>query len=90
MPAGEIRAGNVAHLSAFNQVVEGAQDFIGWSERVESVEMVSVRGDALPNTMSDLGIVPLYHQENVWATRKGIAYTPRADERTFAFDFRPQ
>jgi hypothetical protein len=25
--------------------------------RVESVEMVSVRGDALPNTMSDLGIV---------------------------------
>ena len=40
--------------------------------------------------MSDLGIVPLYHQENVWATRKGIAYTPRADERTFAHEFRPQ
>jgi peptide/nickel transport system substrate-binding protein len=40
--------------------------------------------------MSDLGIVPLYHQENVWATRKGIVYTPRADERTFAHEFRPQ
>jgi peptide/nickel transport system substrate-binding protein len=40
--------------------------------------------------MSDVGIVPLYHQENVWATRKGIAYTPRADERTFAHEFRPQ
>jgi peptide/nickel transport system substrate-binding protein len=40
--------------------------------------------------MSDLGIIPLYHQENVWATRKGIVYTPRADERTFAHEFRPQ
>ena len=40
--------------------------------------------------MSDLGIVPLYHQENVWATRKGIVYAPRADERTFAHEFRPQ
>jgi peptide/nickel transport system substrate-binding protein len=39
--------------------------------------------------MSDLGIIPLYHQENVWATRKGIVYTPRADERTFAHEFRP-
>src|SRR6266576_3750779 len=42
MPAGEIRAGNVTHLSTFNQVVESAQDFIGWSESVESVEMVDV------------------------------------------------
>jgi peptide/nickel transport system substrate-binding protein len=40
--------------------------------------------------MSDVGIITLYHQENVWATRKGIAYTPRADERTFAHEFRPQ
>ena len=24
--------------------------------------------------MSDLGIIPLYHQENLWATRKGIVY----------------
>jgi peptide/nickel transport system substrate-binding protein len=40
--------------------------------------------------MADLGIIPLYHQENVWATRKGIVYTPRADERTLAQEFRPQ
>jgi peptide/nickel transport system substrate-binding protein len=40
--------------------------------------------------MSDVGIVPLYHQESVWATRKGIVYTPRADERTFAHEFRLQ
>jgi ABC-type transport system substrate-binding protein len=46
--------------------------------------------DATAVAMADVGIVPLYHQENVWATRKGIVYTPRADERTFAFEFRPQ
>ncbi len=40
--------------------------------------------------MADVGIIPLYHQQNLWATRKGIAYTPRADERTFAHEFRPQ
>ncbi|HYC45786.1 MAG TPA: ABC transporter substrate-binding protein [Burkholderiales bacterium] len=37
--------------------------------------------------MSDVGIIPLYHQENLWATRRGITYTPRADERTFAHQF---
>jgi peptide/nickel transport system substrate-binding protein len=37
--------------------------------------------------MADVGIVPLYHQENLWATRKGIVYTPRADERTYAHLF---
>ncbi len=40
--------------------------------------------------MGDLGIIPLYHQESIWATRKGVVYTPRADERTFAHEFRPQ
>ena len=38
--------------------------------------------------MSELGIIPLYHQENLWAARKGIVYAPRADERTFAHEFR--
>ena len=40
--------------------------------------------------MSDVGIIPLYHQESIWATRRGIVYTPRADERTYAHEFRPQ
>ncbi len=40
--------------------------------------------------ISDVGIIPIYHQENLWATRKGIVYTPRADERTFAHEFRPE
>lgn len=40
--------------------------------------------------VGDLGIIPLYHQVNLWATRKGLGYEPRADERTLAHEFRPQ
>jgi peptide/nickel transport system substrate-binding protein len=40
--------------------------------------------------VEDLGIIPLYHQVNIWATRKGLAYTPRTDERTYAFQITPQ
>ena len=40
--------------------------------------------------ISDLGIIPLHHQVNLWAVRKGLTYTPRTDERTLAHEFRPQ
>jgi len=32
--------------------------------------------------IEDLGIIPLHYQVNTWATRKGLAYTPRTDEYT--------
>ncbi len=34
--------------------------------------------------MSDLGIIPLYHQVTVWATRAGLTYEGRIDARTLA------
>lgn len=34
--------------------------------------------------IQDLGIIPLHYQVNTWATRKGLAYTPRTDEHTNA------
>ena len=40
--------------------------------------------------VGDLGIIPLYHQHNLWAARRGIVYEARSDERTFAHEFRPQ
>jgi peptide/nickel transport system substrate-binding protein len=40
--------------------------------------------------VGDLGILPLYHQHNLWAARRGIAYDARADERTFAHEFKPR
>lgn len=39
--------------------------------------------------MGEHGIIPLYHQVNIWAARQGIVYTPRTDERTYAHEFRP-
>jgi len=39
--------------------------------------------------INDTGIVPLYHQASLWATRDGITYTPRTDESTLAHKFRP-
>jgi peptide/nickel transport system substrate-binding protein len=40
--------------------------------------------------VGDLGIIPLYHQHNLWAARRGIAYEARADERTYAHEFKPR
>ena len=57
---------------------------------VDDAKREKLLQDATAVAMADVGIVPLYHQENIWAARKGIVYTPRADERTFAFEFRPQ
>jgi len=46
--------------------------------------------EAVTIAMGELGIIPLHHQINTWATRKGVIYTPRIDEYTLAFQFRPQ
>ena len=46
--------------------------------------------EATEAAIGDLGVIPLYHQINVWAARRGIAYVPRTDERTYAHEFRPQ
>jgi peptide/nickel transport system substrate-binding protein len=39
--------------------------------------------------MEDLGLMPLHFQFTIWAMKKGIAYTPRTDEYTLAWQFRP-
>jgi peptide/nickel transport system substrate-binding protein len=46
--------------------------------------------EAVGIAIGELGIIPLHHQINTWATRKGVVYTPRTDEYTLAFLFRPQ
>ena len=38
--------------------------------------------------IDDLRIVPLHHQVNIWAARKGITYVPRTDERIYAHEFK--
>jgi peptide/nickel transport system substrate-binding protein len=35
------------------------------------------------------GIIPLHYQVNTWATRQGLTYAARTDERTIATDLKP-
>jgi peptide/nickel transport system substrate-binding protein len=56
---------------------------------VDDAKREKVLHEAIGVAMVDHGIIPLYHQVNVWAARKGIVYVPRSDERTYAFDFKP-
>ncbi|HEX9461571.1 MAG TPA: ABC transporter substrate-binding protein [Alphaproteobacteria bacterium] len=39
--------------------------------------------------IADVGLIPLHYQINVWATRKGYTYAPRADEYTLAHSVHP-
>jgi peptide/nickel transport system substrate-binding protein len=38
--------------------------------------------------MEDLGLMPIHFQFTIWATKKGVQYTPRTDEYTLAYQFR--
>ncbi len=40
--------------------------------------------------MAEQALVPILYQVNIWATRRGIAYAPRADEWTLARFFTPE
>ena len=55
---------------------------------VDDAQREKLLQQATEVAMADGGIITLYHQQNVWATHRGITYTPRADERTFAHEFR--
>jgi len=39
--------------------------------------------------MEDQGIVPLLYQYSVWAARRPLSYTARADDQTWAVWVRP-
>ena len=43
---------------------------------------------AIGIAMADKAIIPLHHQVNIWATRKGLIYNARNDERTMATELR--
>ncbi len=55
---------------------------------VDDSKRERVLQQATEMVVNDLGIIPLYHQHNLWAMRKGITYAPRTDERTLAHEFK--
>jgi peptide/nickel transport system substrate-binding protein len=44
---------------------------------------------AIGIAMQELAIIPLHHQVNTWAMRRGLTYNARNDERTMATELRP-
>lgn len=69
--------------AAFDRALDEAQKALDPAERTRLL------GVANEVAMAEAGLVPLYFQEAVWASRRGIAFTPRADEYTLAVGARP-
>jgi len=54
-------------------------------QTVDDEKRAQLLADATDLAIGELqGIIPLHYQVNTWATRKGLTYTPRTDERTVA------
>jgi peptide/nickel transport system substrate-binding protein len=45
--------------------------------------------EAATLALKEVPVILLHHQLASWAMKKGVAYSPRTDEYTFAHDFRP-
>jgi peptide/nickel transport system substrate-binding protein len=58
-------------------------------QQVDDENRRTMLQNATKLAMEDLGIMPIHFQFTIWATKKNVAYTPRTDEYTLAFQFRP-
>ena len=54
---------------------------------VDDKERLKLLQDAVAIAVNDGGIIPIHQQVTTWATKKGITYIPRTDERTHAYEF---
>lgn len=53
---------------------------------VDDTKRAALLAKATEVAIEDGAIIPLHYQVNTWATRKGLKYTPRTDERTVAME----
>lgn len=51
---------------------------------LDLAEREAVYREATGIAIRDQAIIPLHHQVNIWAARRGFTYAPRNDERTLA------
>lgn len=56
---------------------------------VDNAKREQMLREATQIALRDQAVIPLFYQVNTWAARKGYAYTPRTDERTYAHEVRP-
>ena len=62
----------------FNELIEGALSTVDMEEYDRLLK------EAVAVAMADVPIIPTHYQVACWAARKGLGYTPRADESTLA------
>ena len=56
---------------------------------LEEKKREALAREAATLALKDVPVILLHHQLASWAMKKGIAYSPRTDEYTYAHDFRP-
>jgi len=52
---------------------------------VDDARRAALLARATEIAIEDVAIIPLHYQVNTWASKKGIKYKPRTDERTVAY-----
>jgi peptide/nickel transport system substrate-binding protein len=56
---------------------------------IDDAKREALLADASKILMAEHGIIPIHFEVSVWALRKGLTYTGRADQNTFGFDVKP-
>lgn len=70
--------------SAVDKLVQSSLSSVDEKQRQEFARQ------AATVALTDYAVIPLHHQYATWALRRGIKYTPRIDEFTFAHQFHIQ
>ena len=52
---------------------------------IDNTKRVQLYHEALEIAFKDVAIIPLHHQVNTWASRKGVTYEARTDEMTLPY-----
>ncbi|MDO3622568.1 ABC transporter substrate-binding protein [Ralstonia pseudosolanacearum] len=73
-------ASNWGHYS--NQAVDHALD--ASTEEFNTEKRAAILRHSVKLVSDDVGVLPLYHYQNVWAAKKGLKVTPMTSDRTAA------
>ena len=64
-------------------------ELLGKAESMDPLIRDRTLREAAGIISQDVAIIPLHFQVSAWAAKKGITYQGRGDERTYAFNFKP-
>jgi peptide/nickel transport system substrate-binding protein len=73
-------ASNWGHYS--NPAVDKALD--ASTAEFDEAKREAILRQSVKVVSDDVGVIPLYHYQNIWAARKGLKVTPFTSDRTVA------